>query len=409
MKKYFFLSLFATVLFALNVSAQASLVDSKWLFTETEGEAITFDLTFEAGGKASYKQTNGPVTGVFTWSGTPNNLIIEGAFGSSATIKMTGNIATGKLSYSSPWSVDGQSGTQTGEYEVESDTWDSGNLNGVDALVIRNLSATYAPATNQKWTTSSFAIRNRSTNPVVIPDPGYVSIDFYVTPSNETNQSLTNFVKVGDMPAKLPSLNGKTNQKFTVEGKDVYNMAREWLANQSMLKDGFYYLYVQVRKSDGKIVPRSGAFSSVGFIVGNAGVSSLKVANLSAVYAPATNQAFSPVSFSIKNLSPANYTTAGHGFVSIDFYASPSKGARQASSNFIKIGDMPCSLPAVNVGASQNFTVTGKSVYDMAREWLGNPSKLKKGQYYLYVQIRQEDGTITPFRGAFSETPFVVQ
>jgi hypothetical protein len=123
MRKYFLLSLLATLLFAFNGIAQTSLIGSKWLFSESKGQAITFNLTFEAGGKATYKQTNGPNTGVFTWSGTPENLTVEGPFGSGSTIKMTGNITTGKLSYSSPWSSGGKSGTQTGEYNAKSENW----------------------------------------------------------------------------------------------------------------------------------------------------------------------------------------------------------------------------------------------------------------------------------------------
>jgi hypothetical protein len=122
MKKHFLSLFLTTVFFALNGAAQ-TLVGSTWLFKEAKGEAITFNLTFEAAGKATWKQTNGPNTGVFTWSGTPDNLNVEGPFGSGSTLKMTGNIATGKLSYSSPWSSGGKSGTQTGDYNATSDTW----------------------------------------------------------------------------------------------------------------------------------------------------------------------------------------------------------------------------------------------------------------------------------------------
>jgi hypothetical protein len=123
MKKHFFSLLLTTVFFALNGAAQTTLVGSTWLFKEAKGEAITFNLTFEAAGKATWKQTNGPNTGAFTWSGTPDNLNVEGPFGSGSTLKMTGNITTGKLSYSSPWSSGGKSGTQTGDYNATSDTW----------------------------------------------------------------------------------------------------------------------------------------------------------------------------------------------------------------------------------------------------------------------------------------------
>jgi hypothetical protein len=123
MKKHFLSLLLTTVFFALNGAAQTTLVGSTWLFKEAKGEAITFNLTFETAGKATWKQTNGPNTGVFTWSGTPDNLNVEGPFGSGSTLKMTGNIATGKLNYSSPWSSGGKSGTQTGDYNATSDTW----------------------------------------------------------------------------------------------------------------------------------------------------------------------------------------------------------------------------------------------------------------------------------------------
>lgn len=284
------------------------------------------------------------------------------------------------------------------------------NAQNSDGLVTKGLSATYAPATNQKWTSVSFSIQNPSANPIVIPGNGFVSIDVYVAPSNSPDQYLSNFIKVGDMPAKVGTLNPGGNLNFTVAGIDVSNIAREWSANASKVKDGFYFLYVQVRQSQSNslIAPAKGAFAPIGFVVGNAGVSVLKVENLTAVRAPATNQAFAPVSFSIKNLSSSNYTTPAPGFVSIDFYAAPSNTTNQPLTNFVKIGDMPGNLPAVNKGASQNFNVTGKDIFNIAREWLANPSKLKDGSYYLYMQIRTPDGQIVPTSGAFSSAGFNV-
>jgi hypothetical protein len=119
MKKYFFALLLATVLFTVNGTAQLSLEGTNWIFTETQGNAITFEIEFKAGGTANYKQTNGPISGVLNWSGTPNSVALEGAFGTGSSIKMNGNMAKGKLSYSLPWSSNGKSGVQTGDYGVK--------------------------------------------------------------------------------------------------------------------------------------------------------------------------------------------------------------------------------------------------------------------------------------------------
>jgi hypothetical protein len=279
-----------------------------------------------------------------------------------------------------------------------------------DQFVIGGLSATYAPAINQKWTSVSFSIRNSLTTPLVVPGNGFVSVDFYVAPSNSPNQNLSNFVKVGDMPAKVGTVAPGANLNFTVAGIDVSNIAREWSANAARVGDGFYFLYAQVRQSQSNslIAASKGAFAPVGFVVGNAGVSVLKVEGLTAVRAAATNQAFAPVSFSIKNLSASNYATPAPGFVSIDFYATPSNATNQPITNFVKIGDMPGRLPSLNANASQNFTVAGQDVFNIAREWLANPSRLKDGSYFVYVQIRPSNGQIVPTSGAFSSAAFTV-
>ena len=115
MKKF---ALFICLLLCSVIGFSQSLGGTKWLFKETVGNAITFELTFENDGRAFWKGTNTPNADVFSWSGDINNVSVEGPFGPGSTITLWGNIGLGILDYSVRGVVNGQSYTQTGQYKT---------------------------------------------------------------------------------------------------------------------------------------------------------------------------------------------------------------------------------------------------------------------------------------------------
>lgn len=119
MKSFFVFFLF--LLYAQNCFTQTnatSLVGTKWLFEETIHMAISFELTFKADGTALWKGTNTPMSDNFSWFGNMDNIKIEGNFGSGSTITLQGSLSSGILNYSIPWSVNGKSGIQGGQYKT---------------------------------------------------------------------------------------------------------------------------------------------------------------------------------------------------------------------------------------------------------------------------------------------------
>lgn len=121
MKKSIFIVislLLISVLDCLSQSDANYLVGSKWLFKETRGMAISFEITFKGDGTALLQGTNTPINEILKWSGNADDVWMSGNFGAGSTITLQGGLNSGILDYSSPWSVNGKSGNQSGQYQA---------------------------------------------------------------------------------------------------------------------------------------------------------------------------------------------------------------------------------------------------------------------------------------------------
>lgn len=124
---------------------------------------------------------------------------------------------------------------------------------------------------------------------------------------------------------------------------------------------------------------------------------------------PTHNYNFSACAFKLKNLNPKTFPGPNASpWVSVDFYVSTSN--TRAASTMTLIGDVPLYVNDLASEASMDVNVATQTdgLYNMSRFLLGNPNLLTVGTtYYLYVQVRNPDGSIDFDAGSFAPSSFV--
>ncbi|WP_428240547.1 hypothetical protein [Gynuella sp.] len=135
----------------------------------------------------------------------------------------------------------------------------------------------------------------------------------------------------------------------------------------------------------------------------------LRINDITATYDPGNNHLFSHCQLDIENLAAEDFPNphAPSAWVWLDFYLVADDDPIQTTDQFIKIGALPVAIkPVLNHSHSQSVSISSPDTYDMAGFLLSSPNLVPVGDYFLYIQVRNDDNTITTATGAFSSESY---
>lgn len=135
----------------------------------------------------------------------------------------------------------------------------------------------------------------------------------------------------------------------------------------------------------------------------------LKVTNLAANFDVSSSTLFTECSVAIENLAAEDYPndTYPSAWLWLDFYLVESDDTLQAASAFTQIGELPVSMNyPIGYQERHNFHLSGYEYTDMAKYLIKTRRLVNSGDYYLYVQVRNDDAIINPSLGCFSEETY---
>ncbi|MCH2155355.1 MAG: hypothetical protein MK080_05090 [Opitutales bacterium] len=147
------------------------------------------------------------------------------------------------------------------------------------------------------------------------------------------------------------------------------------------------------------------------------GLSNLSISNLNAQIVPGgwptegQNHLFSTASFKITNNTGLVFPPAAaketSPWISVDCYFSKSNEIPQSIGELVHIGDIPVHIAALPAGGEVTINVARLrfGLYNMAREYTSRPFLLPEANYYLYLQVRSNEG-IQLWEGGFSTDTF---
>ncbi len=133
-------------------------------------------------------------------------------------------------------------------------------------LQLTNLNIAYQPNGQQLFQSCAFQLVNNGAGPFPRDNQpsSWVSIDGYLTPSQT---DISQFVSIGDMPCNVSALAAhSTSPTFNVTNETfLWDLSRFVEMNPniaSQLVGQTCYVYLQMRRSDGTILPVDGCFSA---------------------------------------------------------------------------------------------------------------------------------------------------
>ena len=144
------------------------------------------------------------------------------------------------------------------------------------------------------------------------------------------------------------------------------------------------------------------------FPVNHEGPSNLRVSALEVIY-DSSNSLFTECSIALENLASEDFpnNTYPSSWVWLDFYLVASNTPMQATSAFTQVGELPVSITfPIGYKEKQNFHLTGYEHVDMVKFLSRVPRLVESGDYYLYAQVRNEQGTLNTSIGCFSASAF---
>ena len=112
---------------------------------------------------------------------------------------------------------------------------------------------------------------------------------------------------------------------------------------------------------------------------------------------------FNGAKMTIVNGTGSTYPAAGQStWVSLDVYASTTS---TKNDNMQKIGEVAANVGSIAPGGSFAFTPSNWEDNGLAKMVTTNPAFPASGQYYIYIQVRNPEGTIDG-NGAFSSETY---
>lgn len=144
------------------------------------------------------------------------------------------------------------------------------------------------------------------------------------------------------------------------------------------------------------------------FPVNHDGPSNLRVSALEVIFDSA-NSLFTECCIALENLAAEDYPNHIYptSWVWLDFYLVAANTPMQAASAFTQVGELPVSITfPIGFKEKQHFHLTGYEHVDMMKFLSRVPRLVNAGEYYLYAQVRNEQGILNTSLGCFSSSPF---